>query len=68
MLFSGSIQIAGHNYMKTKRMFQRGRRYEGGTTNPVSKKAKKLSAQGATAKNGNLTYPRGNLARTSTFP
>ena len=60
--------MAGHNYIKTKRSFQSGRRYEGGTTNPVPKKAKTLSAQGAIAENGMLTYPCGNLARTSTFP
>jgi hypothetical protein len=37
--------MAGHSYMKTKRI-QRTGTFDGETTNPVPKKAKKLSAQG----------------------
>ena len=74
MLFSGSIQIAGHNYMKI-------RNSDGGiklkhviVTNPIPKKVRVVSAQGhcqegkAPGLDRRLTYPRGNLARTSTRP
>jgi hypothetical protein len=60
--------MAGHSYMRN--MSERsGRRYDGpeGTTNPIPKRKQK-SCQLRGPIKGRSTYPRGNLARTSTFP